>query len=156
MLRRNIGDTSGKEGGIYGVCPSFGGIFNARPDLRKDDQLNSLLYEYWLARGAHHTYDFLFRGPLSPQQVNEELTELEEEVLQKSRPYGPVDSNDMLTVPSIQNARYWSGFIGQHMEGDRFYAFLAIRNHLGDILNLQGYVLIRKGRVVSVQVTMSS
>ena len=67
MLRRNIGDTSGEEGGIYGVCRSFGGIFNARPDLRKDDQLNSLLYEYWLARGAHHTYEFLFRGPLSPQ-----------------------------------------------------------------------------------------
>jgi hypothetical protein len=116
----------------------------------RDGKLSKIMDDFWKAGNPYYIKrDFKFRGPLSIEKVEEELTVLHQESSRiRENAYGATD-----TFADSKIGKNWSRLKGQYAEGDRLYFFVAPdkRTLTGQI---RGYVLVRNKKVIDQVVTI--
>ena len=125
-----------------------------KPRAACDQGRMSRLMEAYLEQGEPYTqgrlrttYGFEFRGPLTIEQLEQDMLDAEKE---RTGGDAPLASSDFI---NLINDRWLHRRRHSYRPGDVFYFFRTDQSTWDTLVGSEGYLLLRKGEIIDVLVT---
>ncbi len=132
------------------ICSCHPSTNSARSDgvvgtLARMDELNALFKEYQKRGNPYYVdRDFLFRGPLTIDQVQTELMAINRRTIEALRRMAPMAE----TSPDSGIPAYRSRIVSRYKPGDKLYFFASDpKRPEGNCELMEGYLLLRGNAV---------
>lgn len=118
--------------------------------LRGQRELGKLMDEYLRRdplnyRSGPPGYDYSFRGPLTISQIEQEALDAVRKMIEAGQ--------DVPAVPFGRMNDKWVAFKEEYMPGDELYFFITDKRSWEMVAGREGYLLLRRNKIVQILLT---